>query len=164
MEQFEAYLLAHLPSAPSFHPHYEASLHQMLAGGGKRFRPALLLGIVKAYNPLLVQNAYTTPTNTLISNNVLRANYGGVIILGGGINTKINNNYLLNVGTGKGIVVGSLGSVPSIRTNISDNTCTTIDEYAIYINQPLQCVIKGNTITGSCDTRTSNGNWRNIVK
>jgi len=52
-------LLAHLPSAPSFHPHYEASLHQMLIGGGKRFRPALLLGVVKAYNPLLVQNAYS---------------------------------------------------------------------------------------------------------
>ena len=58
MEQFEAYLLARLPSAPSFHPHYEASLHQMLTGGGKRFRPALLLGVVKAYNPLLLQSAY----------------------------------------------------------------------------------------------------------
>ncbi len=59
MEQFEAYLLAHLPSAPSFHPHYERSLHQMLTGGGKRFRPALLLGVVKAYNPLLVQSAFS---------------------------------------------------------------------------------------------------------
>jgi farnesyl diphosphate synthase len=44
--------------APSPHPHYEASLHQMLIGGGKRFRPALLLGVVKAYNPLLIENAY----------------------------------------------------------------------------------------------------------
>ncbi|MCX6072868.1 MAG: polyprenyl synthetase family protein [Campylobacterales bacterium] len=59
MEQFEAYLLAHLPSAPSFHPYYEASLCQMLKGGGKRFRPALLLGVVKAYNPLLEQSAYS---------------------------------------------------------------------------------------------------------
>jgi len=59
MEQFEAYLLAHLPIAPSFHPHYEAALHQMLKSGGKRFRPALLLGVVQAYNPLLVQNAYS---------------------------------------------------------------------------------------------------------
>ncbi|MDO9207399.1 MAG: polyprenyl synthetase family protein [Sulfuricurvum sp.] len=59
MEQFETYLLAHLPSAPSFHPHYEASLRQMLTGGGKRFRPALLLGVVKAYNPLLLQSAYS---------------------------------------------------------------------------------------------------------
>ncbi|HEX5329115.1 polyprenyl synthetase family protein [Sulfuricurvum sp.] len=58
MEQFEAFLAAHLPSAASFHPHYESSLHQMLIGGGKRFRPALLLGVVRAYNPLLTQSAY----------------------------------------------------------------------------------------------------------
>lgn len=58
MEQFEAFLSAHLPSAPSFHPHYENALHQMLIGGGKRFRPALLLGVVRAYNPLLTQSAF----------------------------------------------------------------------------------------------------------
>ncbi len=58
MEAFEAYLLAHLPSAPSFHPHYEESLRRMLVGGGKRFRPALLLGVVRAYQPLLLQSAY----------------------------------------------------------------------------------------------------------
>jgi farnesyl diphosphate synthase len=58
MEQFEAFLAAHLPSAASFHPHYENSLHQMLKGGGKRFRPALLLGVVRAYNPLLTQSAF----------------------------------------------------------------------------------------------------------
>lgn len=58
MEQFETFLQSHLPCAPSFHPHYEQSLRQMLIGGGKRFRPALLLGVVRAYNPLLVQSAY----------------------------------------------------------------------------------------------------------
>ncbi|MDD4884464.1 polyprenyl synthetase family protein, partial [Sulfuricurvum sp.] len=58
MEQFEAFLGAHLPVVTSFHPHYELSLHQMLTGGGKRFRPALLLGVVRAYNPLLIQSAY----------------------------------------------------------------------------------------------------------
>ncbi|MDD5717266.1 MAG: polyprenyl synthetase family protein [Sulfuricurvum sp.] len=58
MEQFEAFLGSHLPIAKSFHPHYESSLHQMLTGGGKRFRPALLLGVVRAYNPLLTQSAY----------------------------------------------------------------------------------------------------------
>jgi farnesyl diphosphate synthase len=58
MEQFEAFLEAHLPSATSFHPHYENSLRQMLIGGGKRFRPALLLGVVRAYNPLLTQSGY----------------------------------------------------------------------------------------------------------
>lgn len=58
MEQFEAFLVAHLPSAPSFHPHYEQSLRQMLIGGGKRFRPQLLLDVVRAYNPLLLESAY----------------------------------------------------------------------------------------------------------
>ncbi len=58
MEQFEAYLLENLPSAASFHPHYEVALRQMLVGGGKRFRPALLLGVVRAYNPLLLNSAY----------------------------------------------------------------------------------------------------------
>ena len=58
MEQFEAFLAAHLPTAASFHPHYENSLQLMLTGGGKRFRPALLLGVVRAYNPLLTQSAY----------------------------------------------------------------------------------------------------------
>lgn len=58
MEQFEAFLGSHLPIAKSFHPHYESSLRLMLTGGGKRFRPALLLGVVRAYNPLLTQSAY----------------------------------------------------------------------------------------------------------
>lgn len=58
MEEFEAFLGSHLPTVESFHPHYELSLHQMLTGGGKRFRPALLLGVVRAYNPLLTQSAY----------------------------------------------------------------------------------------------------------
>ncbi|MDP3301828.1 MAG: polyprenyl synthetase family protein [Sulfuricurvum sp.] len=59
MEQFEAYLLAHLPVSHSPHPHYETSLRQMLIGGGKRFRPALLLDVVRAYNPLLLESAYS---------------------------------------------------------------------------------------------------------
>ncbi|MDX1294718.1 MAG: polyprenyl synthetase family protein, partial [Sulfurimonadaceae bacterium] len=57
MQQFEAFLTAHLPKAPSFHPHYEAALHDMLLAGGKRFRPMLLLGVVKAYNELLLDAA-----------------------------------------------------------------------------------------------------------
>lgn len=58
MERFEAYLSDHLPSAPSFHPYYEEALRQMLLGGGKRFRPGLLLGVVRACNPLLETSAY----------------------------------------------------------------------------------------------------------
>jgi farnesyl diphosphate synthase len=57
MQQFEAFLNAHLPKVPSFHPHYEAALQKMLQAGGKRFRPLLLLGVVKAYNELLVDAA-----------------------------------------------------------------------------------------------------------
>ncbi len=57
MQKFEQFLLEHLPISQSFHPHYEAALQEMLKAGGKRFRPALLLGVVKAYNPLMLQSA-----------------------------------------------------------------------------------------------------------
>jgi len=54
---FEAYLSSHLPQANSFHPYYEEALHEMLLAGGKRFRPVLLLAVVRAYAPLLVDSA-----------------------------------------------------------------------------------------------------------
>ncbi len=57
MHRFEAYLKKNLPSVDSFHPHYNASLAQMLLAGGKRFRPMLLLCVVEAYEPLLYENA-----------------------------------------------------------------------------------------------------------
>ncbi|MBU0631894.1 polyprenyl synthetase family protein [bacterium] len=57
MQNFEDFLLGHLPKVPSFHPHYEEAIHDMLRAGGKRFRPALLLGVVGAYNPLLLGGA-----------------------------------------------------------------------------------------------------------
>lgn len=57
MQNFEIFLQQHLPKAPSFHPYYEDALHNMLQAGGKRFRPALLLGVVNAFNPLLVEGA-----------------------------------------------------------------------------------------------------------
>ncbi len=56
-EEFETYLLDNLPSIETFHPHYEEALRYMLRAGGKRFRPMLLLGVVKAKNPLLVPSA-----------------------------------------------------------------------------------------------------------
>jgi farnesyl diphosphate synthase len=58
MEEFERFLLDNLPRAESFHPHYDTALSQMLSGGGKRFRPALLLGVVRAFNPLLNDAAH----------------------------------------------------------------------------------------------------------
>ena len=57
MQAFEAFIAAHKPVAPSFHPHYEAALYTMLEAGGKRFRPALLLAVVSAYNELLLDGA-----------------------------------------------------------------------------------------------------------
>ncbi|WP_353661438.1 polyprenyl synthetase family protein [Hydrogenimonas sp. SS33] len=58
MQRFEAYLLANLPKAPSFHPTFDEALSAMLAAGGKRFRPRLLLAVVDAYAPLLREGAY----------------------------------------------------------------------------------------------------------
>lgn len=57
MQNFEQFLLDNLPKSKSIHPTYESSLQYMLLAGGKRFRPALLLGVVRAYNPLLLDSA-----------------------------------------------------------------------------------------------------------
>ncbi len=57
MKNFEQFLLDNLPSSKSIHPHYEDALQNMLIAGGKRFRPALLLGVVNAYNPLMLDSA-----------------------------------------------------------------------------------------------------------
>ncbi len=58
MNQFEHFLQENLPRPEGFHPHYEKALHEMLTAGGKRFRPALLLGVVKAFNSLMLPSAY----------------------------------------------------------------------------------------------------------
>ncbi|WP_151901211.1 polyprenyl synthetase family protein [Sulfurimonas sp. NW15] len=57
MQNFEQFLLDNLPTSQSIHPTYERALQDMLKAGGKRFRPALLLGVVKAYNPLMLESA-----------------------------------------------------------------------------------------------------------
>jgi len=53
----EDFIKNNLIKAKSFHPFFEKALNEMLLAGGKRFRPKLLLGVVKAYNPLLIENA-----------------------------------------------------------------------------------------------------------
>jgi farnesyl diphosphate synthase len=58
MQDFETFLAARLPRVETFHPHYNDALASMVLGGGKRFRPRLLLGIVRAYEPLLLESAY----------------------------------------------------------------------------------------------------------
>ena len=57
MQNFEQFLIKHLPISKSIHPTYQDALQNMLIAGGKRFRPALLLGVVKAYNPLMLDSA-----------------------------------------------------------------------------------------------------------
>ena len=57
LTEFEQELNNTLPTIDTFHPHYEKALHKMLLAGGKRFRPRLLLGIVKACEPRMLKNA-----------------------------------------------------------------------------------------------------------
>lgn len=57
LEKFENHLLNNLPKIKSFHPHFEDALANMLVAGGKRFRPMLLLSVVKSKKPLLIKNS-----------------------------------------------------------------------------------------------------------
>lgn len=54
---FEDYLLSSLPQSKSFHPYFENALADMLKAGGKRFRPMLLLSVVKSNKSLLIPNS-----------------------------------------------------------------------------------------------------------
>jgi geranylgeranyl pyrophosphate synthase len=53
----EDFIKENLIKAKSFHPFFEKALNEMLLAGGKRFRPKLLLAVIRAYNPLLIDNA-----------------------------------------------------------------------------------------------------------
>ncbi|BCD67393.1 polyprenyl synthetase family protein [Nitratiruptor sp. YY09-18] len=57
LESFEEYLHQNPIQIKTFHPFYQEALNYMLQGGGKRFRPLLLLHVVQAYEPLLVPSA-----------------------------------------------------------------------------------------------------------
>ena len=57
LNQFEDYLLNNLPKSKSIHPYFEDSLGDMLKAGGKRFRPMLLLSVVKSNKSLLLSNS-----------------------------------------------------------------------------------------------------------
>ena len=54
---FENYLISNLPKSKTFHPYFEDALADMLKAGGKRFRPMLLLSIVKSNKTLLIPNS-----------------------------------------------------------------------------------------------------------
>ena len=53
----EEFIKKNLIKAESFYPFYEKALNEMLLAGGKRFRPKLLLAVVNAYEPLMIESA-----------------------------------------------------------------------------------------------------------
>ena len=57
LDEFERHLKANLPTYDSFHPNFNKALSHTLKARAKRFRPMLLLGIVDAIEPMLVQNS-----------------------------------------------------------------------------------------------------------
>ncbi len=54
---FENHLISNLPESKTFHPYFEDALADMLKAGGKRFRPMLMLSVVKSNKSLLIPNA-----------------------------------------------------------------------------------------------------------
>ncbi|CAM3418758.1 polyprenyl synthetase family protein [Arcobacter aquimarinus] len=57
LNSFEDYLLSNLPLSNTFHPNFQNALGDMLKAGGKRFRPMLLLSVVKSNKSLLISNS-----------------------------------------------------------------------------------------------------------
>ena len=57
LKQFEDFLKKELYEPKSFHPHFQKAYKEMFEAGGKRFRPLLLLTVVKNTNPLLLHQA-----------------------------------------------------------------------------------------------------------
>ena len=57
LKNFEEYLLNNLPRSKTFHPFFEDALGNMLKAGGKRFRPMLLLSVIKSNKSLLIKNS-----------------------------------------------------------------------------------------------------------
>ena len=48
LNDFESFLISQAPQIPSFHPHYEQAVWEMMKNGGKRFRPALVFCVHRA--------------------------------------------------------------------------------------------------------------------
>lgn len=58
INEFESYLKNNPIKITSFHPSFEETLNKMLDVGGKRFRPLLMLSVVKALDERMIQNTY----------------------------------------------------------------------------------------------------------
>ncbi len=57
MEKLEEYIKKNIPQITTFHPHYQKAIELVLSNNGKLFRSQLLLNIVQAYEPLLIESA-----------------------------------------------------------------------------------------------------------
>lgn len=58
MQSFAEYFNGVAPKIETFHPHYNDAIRHILSAHGKLFRPQLLLSVVEAYEPMLLESSY----------------------------------------------------------------------------------------------------------
>ncbi len=58
MQKFKDYLESNIPNLDTIHPHYNSALKYIINNSGKHFRPKLLLSVVSAYEPFLIESSY----------------------------------------------------------------------------------------------------------
>ncbi len=58
MQNFASYLKSNIPEVKTFHPYYNDAIDYILSANGKHFRPKLLLLVVEAYEPMLLESSY----------------------------------------------------------------------------------------------------------
>ncbi len=58
MQAFIQYLKKNIPKIPTFYKEYNEAIEYIILNRGKLFRPKLLLSIVKAYEPLLLESSF----------------------------------------------------------------------------------------------------------
>ena len=58
MKSFRDFVRDNLPKIEGFDQNYKEAIHYILDSNAKYFRPSLLLSVVKAYEPLLIENSY----------------------------------------------------------------------------------------------------------
>ncbi len=58
MQSFDNYFKENIPQIETFYSDYNKAIKHILSAKGKLFRPKLLLSIVQAYEPLLLESSY----------------------------------------------------------------------------------------------------------
>jgi len=59
MQSFAEYFRGAVPEIETFHPHYQDAIKHILSSHGKLFRPFLLLSVVEAYEPMLLESSFS---------------------------------------------------------------------------------------------------------